>query len=68
MDKDENSYIKSDDNKLINEQCIRWIKKANDCYVICDNLNGCKEKQKDIHKVCKLENPDNYNKLNQWFR
>ena len=29
----ENSYLKTDDNKLINEKCITWVKKMNECLI-----------------------------------
>ncbi len=59
-------YIKTDDNKVINENCIRWIKKMNDCLVICTKPDGCII-GKDTHRICKLYTPDSYKKLNIWF-
>ena len=31
MEKKEISYLKADDNKIINEKCIRWVKKIDQC-------------------------------------
>lgn len=57
-----NSYVKTDNNKIINEKYIRWIKKIDDCLEVCTKSNGCIEKI-DTHKICKLNNPDSYKKL-----
>ena len=60
------SYLKADDNKIINEKCIRWIKKIDQCLHVCNKSEGC-----DIgigtHKICKSKNPDSYDKLNKHF-
>ena len=61
-----NSYIKTDEIKVINERHIRWIKKMNDCLEVCTKGNGC-TKGKDTHRICKLYTPDSYNKLNSLF-
>lgn len=50
------SYIKTDDNKIINEKCIRWVKKMNDCLKVCIKSDGCYG-IKDIHIICKSNNP-----------
>lgn len=60
------SYIKTDDNKIINEKCIRWVKKMNDCLEVCIKTNGCII-YGSTHTVCKLNSPDSYNKLNRMF-
>ena len=62
----ENQYIKTDDNKMINEQCIRWVKKMGDCLEVCTKSNGCRPLQ-DTHRICKLNSLDSYNKLNKHF-
>lgn len=59
-------YLKTDDNKIINEKCIRWVKKMNDCLAVCIKSNGCYGDH-DTHKICKLYNVDSYNKLNKYF-
>lgn len=30
-----NIFIRADDNKLINEKCIVWVKKMDDCLRVC---------------------------------
>lgn len=60
-----NIYIKADDNKIINEKCITWVKKMSECLVICTKTTGCSAN--DTHKICKLNNLDSYNKLNKHF-
>ncbi len=61
-----NSYIKTDEMKVINERHIRWIKKMNDCLEICMKPKGCAI-GKDTHRICNLYTPDSYNKLNSLF-
>jgi hypothetical protein len=67
MDSSKNSYLKTDENKIINEKCIRWVKKMDECLEICTKTNGCYLKSGDTHTICKINNPDSYNKLNHHF-
>ena len=67
MENSNTSYIKADDNKIINENCIRWVKKMNDCLEVCLKSSGCNVENKDTHKICKAYNLDSYNKLNKFF-
>ena len=60
------SYIKTDDNKIINEKYIRWVKKMNECLEICVKSSGCNEKN-DTHRICKLNSLESYNKFNKYF-
>jgi len=61
-------YLKADDNKIINEKCIRWVKKMNECLEICAKANGCMyDDPETTHRICKSNSPDSYNKLNQYF-
>jgi hypothetical protein len=60
------SFIKVDDDKILNINCIRWVKKMDECLQICSKSNGC-EGGKDTHKVCKINNEDSYRRLNQYF-
>lgn len=60
------SYIKTDDNRIINEFSIRWVKKMNECLEVCSKTVGCSVGV-DTHKVCKLYSPNSYNKLNKHF-
>ena len=62
-----NSFIKADDNKIINENCIRWVQKINDCLEVCTKSSGCNRKNNDTHKICKINNPESYAKLNPFF-
>jgi len=66
MENNQISFIKADDNKIINEKFIRWVKKMDECLEVCQKFTGC-EIGKDTHKICKLNNPDSYNKLNIHF-
>ena len=59
------SYIKADDNTMLNENYIKSIKQVNDCYHICINSNGCKNS--DTYKICKL-NIESYTKINNIFK
>jgi len=61
------TYIKTDDNKIINEKCIKWVKKMDECLEICTKSDGCMIINKDTHKLCKLYNLDSYQKLNKYF-
>ena len=64
-------YFKTDDNRIINENCIRWVKKMSDCLEVCIKQSGCYlydgDGYRDTHKICKLNSPDSYNKLNKHF-
>jgi hypothetical protein len=66
MHGNQDSYIKTDDNKVINEKCIRWVKKMNDCLEVCTKSDGCYEKV-DTHKICKLNNLTSYKRLNRFL-
>ncbi len=61
------SYIKTDDNRIINETYIRWVKKMNDCLKVCVRANGCSIFSGQTHTICKLNSPESYNKLNKHF-
>jgi hypothetical protein len=60
-----NKYVKADNNILINEQCIRWIKKIDDCLYVCSKSSGCAHGE--TLPVCKQNNVDSYNKLKTHF-
>ena len=62
----ETNYIKADDNKIINEKCIRWVKKMDECLELCTKSDGCQVG--NTHKICKLNNPNSYEKLNRIFQ
>jgi hypothetical protein len=65
MENNKVSYLKTDDNKIINERCIIWVKKMNDCLHVCTKSDGCFDV--NTHKICKLNNLSSYNKLNKLF-
>jgi hypothetical protein len=59
------SYIKTDDNKIINEKQIRWVNKMNECLEVCTKPNGCSKME--THRICKNYSLDSYNRLNKYF-
>jgi hypothetical protein len=65
MSDNNNSYIKTDNNKAINEKCIKWIKKIDECLYVCTKSTGCY--MRDTHTICKINNESSYNKLNKHF-
>ena len=70
MENDNNNIVclKTDDNKVINEKYIRWVKKMNDCLEVCTKSNGCSIDDGGTHRICKLNSPYSYNKLNDLFK
>ena len=66
MSNNEIQYIKTDENKIINEKHIIWVLKINDCLEVCTKSTGCTRKS-DTHQVCKLNSLNSYNKLNKHF-
>ncbi len=58
-------------NKYISKQMIKyivWIQKINDCLEVCTKSTGCSNMIKgDMHRICKINNIDSYNKLNKLF-
>jgi hypothetical protein len=67
MNSNKNFYIKTDNNKIINEKCIKWVKKMNECLEVCTKSDGCIE-HVDTHKICKSISFESYNKLNYYFK
>ena len=65
MEDNKNNYIKVDDNRVINEKYIRWVKKMDECLAVCTKSTGCY--MKDTLTICKINNEDSYNKLNKYF-
>jgi hypothetical protein len=61
-----NQFIKTDGNAVLNENCIKWVKKMNECLEVCTKGNGCYIG--DTHKICKINNPKSYEKLNKYFQ
>ena len=67
MKEDKVTFIKTDQNKIINEKCIRWVKKMDDCLDICTKSDGCGISPEETHRLCKINNPNSYEKLNKLF-
>jgi hypothetical protein len=65
----QNIYLKTDDNTIINENSIRWIKKINECLYVCSKATGCRTDVINLgtKPICKLNNPESYDKLNKYF-
>jgi hypothetical protein len=62
MDNKETQYIQTDNNTFINKTHIKWVKQMNECMDMCVKNDGCREVY-DTHRICKLANPVNYQKL-----
>jgi len=71
MDSKTSSFIKTDDNTVINEQCIKWVKQIDECLYVCTKSNGCNQQTtdrlRDTHKICKSNYPDSYHRLHAFF-
>jgi hypothetical protein len=68
MENNNTLYLKTDNNIIINEKHIRWVKKMDDCLQVCVKSIGCNiVDHSGTHKICKLKNLDSYNKLNILF-
>jgi hypothetical protein len=68
MENNKVSFLKTDDNRVINEKYIIWVQKFSDCLAVCTKSTGCNVQNKDTHTICKLNNLDSYNKLNDYFQ
>lgn len=64
-EKEKNTFLKTDENEIINESCIRWVKKMNECLEVCIKSDGCTSY--NAFKVCKTNSLDSYEKLNKYF-
>lgn len=64
------TFIRADDNRIINEKCIKWIKKMDECLLICTKSTGCaaNKSSADTHTICKSSNPTSYETLNKFFK
>lgn len=69
MDIDNNNkphtFLKTDNNKVLNESHIRWIQKIGECMEICTKSDGCNVYT--TSRVCKAYSPTSYEKLNKYF-
>lgn len=70
MDTPPNSFIKIDNNTILNIKYIRWVKKMDECLEICSKMDGCSnyKKHKDTHTLCKINNADSYNEFIKFFK
>ena len=59
-------FIKADNDIIINMNCIRWVKKMDECLQICSKSDGCRIE--NTHKICKINNADSYNRLEKYFK
>lgn len=68
MENNNTMFIKTDNNIIINEKSIKWVKKMDDCLAVCTKSMGCnKSSLKDTHKICKLNSVESYIRLNKYF-
>lgn len=68
----DNRYIKTDSNKIINEKCIKWVRKMEECLYVCTKSDGCLlpttwNNNNTTHLICKNKSPESYEKLNTIF-
>lgn len=66
MKNNQTIYLKADNNRIINQKYIRWVKKINDCLEVCTKSIGC-QAGSDTHRICEYNNYNSYNKLNKKF-
>jgi hypothetical protein len=67
MEENRDTYLKTDDSKVINMKCITWVKKMDECLAVCTKTVGCSVEDGSTHKICKINNSDSYKKLNKYF-
>ena len=67
MENNKTIFLKTDNNTIINEQAIIWVKKMYDCLEVCTKPSGCRLRGGDTHTICSFNNYDNYNRLNKHF-
>lgn len=69
----QSNYIKADNNKIINEAQIRWVKQMDDCLYVCTKSDGCyinyvKPTRTNTLTICKLNSLKNsYTYLREKF-
>ena len=63
----ENTYILADGDRLINEKAIRWVKRMDQCLKVCTRTDGCSALDETSHTICKINNPDSFERLNNEF-
>jgi hypothetical protein len=60
------TYIKADDDKIINIKKIHWIKKYKECLYVCTRSDSCRLGS-GLQEICKKNNIDSYLALNKHF-
>ena len=60
-------YLKTDNNIIVRESAIRWVKKMDECLEICTKPNGCDISLRTTHRVCKHNSIESYEFLNKYF-
>ena len=70
MEISNNTYIKTDENYIINETYIRWVYKYKECLRVCTKVDGCLRGKDgdDAFLICKENSPDSYKRLNAHFK
>ncbi len=63
---EENIYIKVNENQVINNKYIKWLKKCDECILVCNRPEGCYLSQ--TYTICKDQNPTSYERLNKYFK
>jgi hypothetical protein len=61
----ESTYIKVDNNRIINTNFIRWIGLGDKCFYICNEMDGCTGDT--IHQLCKINNPKSFETIKKFF-
>jgi hypothetical protein len=66
---DNNTFIKINDDTLVNQNYIQWMKQVGDCIYICNKVYGCDEKSLyGTYKICKSgDNFKSYSILKKKF-
>jgi hypothetical protein len=59
MNSQKPTFHKTDDNRIINEAAIRWVKQMGECLEVCLKTDGCQTPQ-NTHRICKNINPSSY--------
>lgn len=64
------NFIKINENTIINENYIQWMKQIGDCIYMCNKVYGCDEGTLyGTHKVCKGgDNHKSYVKIEKHFK
>jgi len=66
MNSTKTTFLKTDDNRIINEAAIRWVKQMGECLEVCLKTDGY-QIQQTTHRICKNVNPSSYAKLEKHF-